>query len=79
MAFFTRKDQQSRWKKGILANFLIMPLYDKYPIHLTNSLSGKKELFTPINPGHIGMYVCGPTVYNKAHLGNVRTFSLSIP
>lgn len=47
---------------------------DKYPIYITNSLSGKKELFTPGNPGHIGMYVCGPTVYNDVHLGNVRTF-----
>ena len=48
--------------------------YDKYPIHLTNSLSGKKELFTPVNPGNVGMYVCGPTVYSDVHLGNVRTF-----
>jgi cysteinyl-tRNA synthetase len=51
-----------------------MALYDKYPVTLTNSLSGKKELFTPLNPGYIGMYVCGPTVYNDVHLGNVRTF-----
>jgi len=51
-----------------------MPRYENHPVYLTNSLSGKKELFTPINPGHIGMYVCGPTVYNNVHLGNVRTF-----
>jgi cysteinyl-tRNA synthetase len=51
-----------------------MELYDKYPVHLSNSLGGKKELFTPVNPGHVGMYVCGPTVYNDVHLGNVRTF-----
>ena len=47
---------------------------EKYPVYLTNSLSGAKELFTPVNPGHIGMYVCGPTVYSDVHLGNVRTF-----
>jgi cysteinyl-tRNA synthetase len=39
-----------------------------------NSLSRSKEVFEPINPGHAGMYVCGPTVYNEVHLGNVRTF-----
>ena len=39
-----------------------------------NSLSGKKETFKPINEGFIGMYVCGPTVYNDVHLGNCRTF-----
>lgn len=39
-----------------------------------NSKSRKKEVFEPINPGHAGMYVCGPTVYNEVHLGNVRTF-----
>ena len=39
-----------------------------------NSLSGKKETFTPLADGHVGMYVCGPTVYNNIHLGNCRTF-----
>jgi cysteinyl-tRNA synthetase len=51
-----------------------MALYDQYPVHLTNSLSGNKELFTSIIPGQVGIYVCGPTVYNKVHLGNARTF-----
>lgn len=40
-----------------------------------NSLSGKKEPFTPILKEHVGMYVCGPTVYSNVHLGNIRTFS----
>ena len=44
-------------------------------IKLQNSLTGKKELFTPIEEGYIGLYVCGPTVYNDVHLGNVRTFT----
>ncbi len=51
-----------------------MALYEQYPISLTNSLSGKKEKFKPITPGFVGMYVCGPTVYNNVHLGNTRTF-----
>jgi cysteinyl-tRNA synthetase len=51
-----------------------MKQFEKYPVSLTNSLSGKKELFTPIHAGFVGMYVCGPTVYSNVHLGNVRTF-----
>ncbi|MHA4844679.1 cysteine--tRNA ligase [Flavitalea antarctica] len=39
-----------------------------------NSLSRKKEIFQPITPGYVGMYVCGPTVYSDVHLGNCRTF-----
>ncbi|MDR0333944.1 MAG: cysteine--tRNA ligase [Dysgonamonadaceae bacterium] len=39
-----------------------------------NTLSRKKEIFEPINPPHVGMYVCGPTVYSDVHLGNCRTF-----
>ena len=41
---------------------------------IQNSLSGDKEVFKPIVEGHIGMYVCGPTVYSDVHLGNVMTF-----
>jgi cysteinyl-tRNA synthetase len=43
-------------------------------IHIQNSLTKTKEKFVPIEPGYIGMYVCGPTVYSDVHLGNVRTF-----
>lgn len=43
-------------------------------IHIYNSLSNKKEVFEPLEEGYVGMYVCGPTVYSKVHLGNVRTF-----
>jgi len=39
-----------------------------------NSLTRTKEVFTPITEGHVGMYVCGPTVYSDVHLGNCRTF-----
>ncbi len=39
-----------------------------------NTLTRQKEIFKPIHPPYVGMYVCGPTVYNDVHLGNVRTF-----
>lgn len=37
-----------------------------------NTLSREKEIFKPINPPHVGLYVCGPTVYGDAHLGHAR-------
>ncbi len=42
-------------------------------IQLTNTITHKKEVFTPINPQHIGLYVCGPTVYDRPHIGNARS------
>lgn len=44
------------------------------PLSIYNTISRKKEVFTPITPGYVGMYVCGPTVYSDVHLGNCRTF-----
>jgi len=41
-------------------------------IYLTNNLNNKKEKFTPLNKEKIGMYVCGPTVYDNPHIGNAR-------
>jgi cysteinyl-tRNA synthetase len=41
-------------------------------IHVFNTLSRKKEVFEPIDPRRVGMYVCGPTVYDFAHVGNAR-------
>jgi cysteinyl-tRNA synthetase len=53
-------------------------------IYLTNTLTGKKELFKPVRKGllsalgigktRVGMYHCGPTVYNYAHIGNLRAY-----
>lgn len=42
------------------------------PVFLTNTLSGKKELFVPLKPGVVSMYTCGPTVYGEQHIGNMR-------
>ena len=46
----------------------------KLPFHLTNTLTRRKEEFVPSAPPHVGLYVCGPTVYSDVHLGNVRSF-----
>lgn len=53
-----------------------MNLFDKYPVSISNTLGGKKEKFEPINPPFVGLYSCGPTVYNEVHLGNLRTFTV---
>jgi cysteinyl-tRNA synthetase len=43
-------------------------------LKIYNTLTRKKDVFVPIDAPYVGMYVCGPTVYNNVHLGNVRTF-----
>lgn len=51
----------------------------EHPLHIYNTLSRKKEQFIPYNEPHVGLYVCGPTVYGDAHLGHARpaiTFDL---
>lgn len=53
----------------------MMKPYEKYPVSLSNSLSRKKEVLEPINSPFVGLYSCGPTVYNEVHLGNLRTFT----
>ncbi len=44
-------------------------------LKIFNSLNRQKEDFIPIHKGRVGLYVCGPTVYNDVHLGNCRTFT----
>ena len=44
-------------------------------LRIYNSISGKKETFSSVIDNHVGMYVCGPTVYSNVHLGNLRTFT----
>jgi len=43
-------------------------------LRLHNTLTGTKDIFEPLEPGHVGMYTCGPTVWNFAHVGNLRAF-----
>jgi len=44
------------------------------PLKIYNTLKRKKEEFVPLNKGEVGIYVCGPTVYNYIHIGNARPF-----
>jgi cysteinyl-tRNA synthetase len=46
----------------------------KQSLFVYNTLTRKKEEFIPLNAPHVGMYVCGPTVYSDVHLGNCRTY-----
>ncbi|HAC21923.1 MAG TPA: cysteine--tRNA ligase [Porphyromonadaceae bacterium] len=51
----------------------------EHPLSIYNTLTRKKEQFVPLHEPHVGMYVCGPTVYGDAHLGHARpaiTFDL---
>ena len=51
----------------------------EHQLFLYNTLTRRKERFVPVHPGHVGMYVCGPTVYGDGHLGHARpaiTFDL---
>ena len=42
------------------------------PLRVHNTASGKREIFEPLDPSRVRMYVCGPTVYDRAHIGNAR-------
>src|SRR6516164_6022983 len=44
------------------------------PLTLSNTLTRRKEPFEPLNPKRVGLYVCGPTVYDRAHIGNARAY-----
>ena len=44
----------------------------EHKFYIYNTLTRQEELFTPINPPHVGLYVCGPTVYDDPHLGHAR-------
>ena len=44
----------------------------EHQLFVYNTLTRRKELFKPLHENHVGMYVCGPTVYGDAHLGHAR-------
>lgn len=48
----------------------------KIPLRITNTLSKQKEVFTPISGKQVKIYSCGPTVYSRAHIGNIRAYIL---
>lgn len=50
------------------------PLYHQNKLVVYNTLSREKEVFEPLHAPFVGMYACGPTVYNEPHLGNCRSF-----
>ena len=47
------------------------------PVYLYSTLSRNKSQFQPLNPPHVGIYACGPTVYKDVHVGNLRTFVMT--
>jgi cysteinyl-tRNA synthetase len=59
---------------NFFTNFLKSLSSDNRDLFLYNTLTRQKEKFTPIRPGKVGLYTCGPTVYNYPHLGNLRTY-----
>ena len=58
----------------VLISSLQYLIFAAMSLKIYNSISGTKETFHPILEGRVGMYVCGPTVYNDVHIGNCRTF-----
>src|SRR5258707_6675633 len=44
------------------------------PLNIYNTLTGKKEEFMPMQKDHVGMYVCGPTVYGHSHIGHAKSY-----
>src|SRR6516225_8310276 len=44
------------------------------PLTLYNTLTSRKEPFEALDPTRVGLYVCGPTVYDRAHIGNARAY-----
>ncbi len=52
-----------------------MSTISEKPVYLHNTLTRRKELFQPLNPGRVGIYNCGPTVYKDIHIGNLRAFT----
>ncbi len=62
-----------KWLAKILKKGSI--IHTQYPpVFFTNTLSGRKEVFVPQKPGIVLLYSCGPTVYARTHIGNLRTF-----
>jgi cysteinyl-tRNA synthetase len=57
----------------MILDFLFKKTIDT-PLYLYNTLTRNKDIFKPIKKGEVGLYTCGPTVYNFPHIGNMRTY-----
>src|SRR6187549_1228168 len=58
-------------------NFLNFLKKNNTPIHLYNTLTREKDLFTPVKAGKVSFYQCGPTVYWTQHIGNMRAMVMA--
>jgi len=63
-----------KWFTSLFSGRPSEPLRSDAPLFFTNTLSGKRDLFTPIKAGVVTLYSCGPTVYSRAHIGNLRAY-----
>ena len=68
----THTEKQEKWNHAQASFWKDVFYWEEYMIRLYNSKTLKVEEFKPIQEGHVNMYVCGPTVYNHAHIGNAR-------
>jgi cysteinyl-tRNA synthetase len=55
---------------------LMLPLTPNLTLKIYNTLVRKKEVFEPLDPSNVRLYVCGPTVYDRAHIGNARPYTV---
>lgn len=63
-----------KWLASLFPARASEPARSDAPLFFTNTLSGRKDLFTPIKAGVVTLYSCGPTVYSRAHIGNLRPY-----
>ena len=56
---------------------MLQPMAVAHELRLYNTYSNKEEVFTPIAPGKVKMYTCGPTVYGRPHIGNYSSFLMA--
>src|SRR6185437_3305004 len=80
MSSLTRKcsdkaHERTPKKAGNKSNLLRLKLIPRMPLRLYNTLTQELEEFRPIRDNIVRMYTCGPTVYNYAHIGNLRTYT----
>lgn len=63
-----------QWLRNLFSTPPSEPARSDAPLFLSNTLSGKRDLFTPLKASSATLYSCGPTVYSRAHIGNLRAY-----